>query len=937
MKNTYPPMWIRVVEQSHYGVWVLHGYCENFSGTFWSSRFIKGFCWGFMDYLAIFRSCLRKEYKDQVIKMLRSVEGEHTRSTYRLDWVTKEALDLLAKQQGPLCVASLVDRPGSHALPSRIMTVLEHSIDSDTGNLQLLFEIGPFITLDEDFVGDLSTWGSDLNSRPPHKFVSVYDNSWPKFRESSGMEMLDSWRRSINFATSSWDFTNSVFLRPADSKLSGTEKEIFMSVDQASPIEFEIASYNPHLTDVALGQKQIQVTSGGAIADIAKPPMIDRDGIMSINIKFLEPGAATLEIDVRPDPQFSAYIPIRLEISADPNSDPVGPRILGPDWSHCLDEIERLFQNDSPKLLQILDQLSTAFPREPEVMLRIGRIHLDMGKFNKARDNFAEVLKIRESSRGVAWSLIAALKVDAVQEAEQILDRLNLSANELFEQIVIAGSTVSEQTAIRFIDAPGLSMSEDKAIKLVLALGSAVKSHEGTRVVMAAIADLSKPVALQFARERLSHNSEWRALRRDYVELAEEVGFAEGVQDQAEILLRYEDELPSEIIDRVDRLGKLIHPTRLLNVLMYNASSFFVLDDESARTAGIDQAARAAQLAFDLGDYSTADFAIQLVFANSLHGDSTSLGYSSAVSQIASRINAIRSEQLNLADKSDSYTDFLLGRLSSYMRDKTLVVIGGGNNFGLLEHWKQQLGLKEFRWIPGSPTTNSECDSLLEFDPESLVVVTIWSEFWQMNARVNDWLGKEDVPVGRAFLDSESILHALISVVIRPEIEDYGDDIRRCRGAVDTARLRLEHIVLNPGIDGIVDDLDQFPLAKVWAKKIWRSLFALNEYAKWRSSTQSSGRDFYSWLGTQSDLIPPNWVSMKESEGLAAQSKFYKARVFPVDVSVDPAGEVFMEAHVKIDHDHPAPRIHFYDASDKAPYKIFVGYVGVHLPTPSGH
>ena len=66
-----------------------------------------------------------------------------------------------------------------------------------------------------------------------------------------------------------------------------------------------------------------------------------------------------------------------------------------------------------------------------------------MGKFNKARDNFAEVLKIRESSRGVAWSLIAALKADAVQEAENILYRLNLSANELFEQIVIAGSTVS--------------------------------------------------------------------------------------------------------------------------------------------------------------------------------------------------------------------------------------------------------------------------------------------------------------------------------------------------------------------------------------------------------------------------------------------------------------------------------------------------------------
>ena len=125
-----------------------------------------------MTYLAIFRSCLRKEYKDQVIKMLRAVEGEQTRTTYRLDWVTPQALTLLRSEVTPLCVASLVDRQGSHALPSRLMTVLEHSIDNDTGNLRLLFEMGPFIALNPDFNGQISTWGTSLVEAPPKAIPS---------------------------------------------------------------------------------------------------------------------------------------------------------------------------------------------------------------------------------------------------------------------------------------------------------------------------------------------------------------------------------------------------------------------------------------------------------------------------------------------------------------------------------------------------------------------------------------------------------------------------------------------------------------------------------------------------------------------------------------------------------------------------------------------
>ena len=56
-----------------------------------------------------------------------------------------------------------------------------------------------------------------------------------------------------------------------------------------------------------------------------------------------------------------------------------------------------------------------------------------------------------------------------------------------------------------------------------------------------------------------------------------------------------------------------------------------------------------------------------------------------------------------------------------------------------------------------------------------------------------------------------------------------------------------------------------------------------------------------------------------------------------MDRSVDPSGQKYMEAHIKIDYDHPAPRIHFFDASDQEFGKVLIGYIGPHLPTPSGH
>ena len=889
-----------------------------------------------MGYLSIFRSCARKEYADQVIKMLRAVEGEQTRTTYRLNWVSQDALQLLDTETNALCVANLTDRDGTHALPSRMMTVVQHQIDGDTGTLKLILEIGPFIQLENNFIGAISEWGSDSGNYPPEKFVSVYEDRWPKFREAEGSEVLDSWRRAVEFVTTAWDFRNSIFLRPANTKLQGRDKEITISVEQANRYDFEIASFNPHLTDVDLSLKALHVTNSGAIADIDRCPPIDRDGVMSIGMKFLEPGVSKIQINILPDPQFSTYIPIGFNVLPDSQSDPIGPRLLGPEWSICLDEIGEIFEKDDKKHLEVLKSLSVSFPHEPEVMLRRGLLHLRIGQTSIARDLFKDVLKIRESARGVAWLLASSLKAGAVNEAEALIQRLNLSDNTLFEKIVDYVSQIDEDTAIRFIDLPGLYLSEDKAIQLVQAMGNSVRSQEGARKVTASLSDLDKNTAFKFAKSQLLNNPDWRFLRRDYVQLADQLNIIESVSEDVSLILRSQNEKPNEVVDRVNRLGDLVHPIELLGILLHNSAEFFARHEDDARIAGLDQATKAAAIAFSISDYATADHAIQQVFQNLKDDDSNSKGFASAVSQIASQIAEIRTSQVNQPECSSSYTDYLLKRLSSFTKDKTLVVIGGPDNFDYQDHWRIQLGLEEFRWVPDSLSSETSGNFLMELDPQSLLVVLIWSASPQISSSAASWLEKNAVLCCRAFSGSESLLHSLLRTTLVNDTEAYDQEFLSPLDVVSFARKNLKNLQINPAVEKIISELDSYPLARAWAKKIYRSLVALNEYSLWRSSVGADGEDFYRWLGKQ-DSISPNWVSMKESESLAADARCYRARLFPVDRSVDPSGQKYMEAHIKIDYDHPAPRIHFFDASDQECGKVLIGYIGPHLPTPSGH
>jgi hypothetical protein len=888
-----------------------------------------------MDYLAIFRSCLRKEYADQVIKMLRATEGEQTRTSYRLDWVSDEALSLLNADTNPLCIASITNRNATHALPSRILTVLEHSIDNDSGVVRLLFEIGPFILVDDNFNGEIDSWGIKSSERPPSKFISIYKSDWPKFTEARSNALV-SWRRAVDFATTNWDFKNTVFLRPVDSNLEGREREIHLKVNQATSHKFEIASYNPHLTDVDLSRKQIHVTTSGAMAEIVQSPFISRDGVMPVEFKYLEPGTSKIEIHVQPDPQFSTYIPIGVEIKADPELDPVGPRLLGSEWSSCLDSLNQIFSKDTDLQLNVLKTLSSAFPNEPELMLRRGHLHLMRGENLIAADMFKEVLGVRESARGIAWLLIASLRIGAVRESEELLQRLNLSENALFQQIVEAASGIDEQTVMRFVDLPGMYLSEDKAIKLVQALGDSTVSQDAAQMVMSALVQLDNLQALNFAKKCLNTNPEWRNLRRDYVLLAYKLNNLEAVKNHAGLILRYENEDPSDLTERIERLGVHVHPVELLGILLYNAGALTVENSEGHRLACLDQSMRAAELAFALCDYSAADQALHILSKNLRLNDAQSIGYLTAAKQIGLSISNSRKELIDLTQSNSSYHDLLLQNLTSHLSGKTLVIFGGSEEQLLLEHWKDSTGLRHIELVSENSSTLINDRQLLEIKPSELVVVVSWLNSLVFSEQVELWLEENNVPICRSFFTSESILHSLVRRLITKNNSAQPQQFNKPSEVVAFARLNMKNLVINPDLDKTAAELDSYPLAKAWARKMVRSLEALSEYCEWRSERNVGGVNFLTWLG-RNDSIPPNWVSMKESEGLESNPVHYRQRMFPVDSSVDPSGSIFMEAHVKIDFDHPAPRIHFFDASGLDIKKIYIGYIGEHLPTPSGH
>jgi hypothetical protein len=137
------------------------------------------------------------------------------------------------------------------------------------------------------------------------------------------------------------------------------------------------------------------------------------------------------------------------------------------------------------------------------------------------------------------------------------------------------------------------------------------------------------------------------------------------------------------------------------------------------------------------------------------------------------------------------------------------------------------------------------------------------------------------------------------------------------------------------GDESIAARLDVHDPLGVWASKAWMILLALSDYAA-ASTTGRCDRDVHGYLLNLPDDCrgySANKHAPGESEDVQKSNRFSDARRFPVPLEVDPAGAASMMAHFKIAQSGlVSPRLHYLDDVRRTG-KVYVGYIGPHLPT----
>lgn len=173
-----------------------------------------------------------------------------------------------------------------------------------------------------------------------------------------------------------------------------------------------------------------------------------------------------------------------------------------------------------------------------------------------------------------------------------------------------------------------------------------------------------------------------------------------------------------------------------------------------------------------------------------------------------------------------------------------------------------------------------------------------------------------------------------------PLVEAENDDDWLPESSVDAivaARETLPFLLIG-ATESDCELLDLHQKRSIWAKKIWNSLRALNDYCLSKTEGRFSG-DIAMYRDNAPDGAIPLLAdyAATESRSTKDDATLVALRTFAVPTSVSPSGKAFMEQHVKIDRiGQGAPRIHLLDDSGGVTQRIFIGYVGPHLPTSSG-
>ncbi|CDO08056.1 hypothetical protein [Mycolicibacterium cosmeticum] len=144
----------------------------------------------------------------------------------------------------------------------------------------------------------------------------------------------------------------------------------------------------------------------------------------------------------------------------------------------------------------------------------------------------------------------------------------------------------------------------------------------------------------------------------------------------------------------------------------------------------------------------------------------------------------------------------------------------------------------------------------------------------------------------------------------------------------------FEHIVFT-GDSSHALELDDHEVLGTWAAKCWRALLALEDYVEWSRSGKFSGsvETYLNSTPAGAHGFPAKRHASSESEDVGKNPKYWRPRTLPVPTDVDSAGVVYMESHFKIAQSGLiSPRMHYFDDNSRTG-KIYVGYVGRHLPT----
>ena len=156
-----------------------------------------------------------------------------------------------------------------------------------------------------------------------------------------------------------------------------------------------------------------------------------------------------------------------------------------------------------------------------------------------------------------------------------------------------------------------------------------------------------------------------------------------------------------------------------------------------------------------------------------------------------------------------------------------------------------------------------------------------------------------------------------------------------CVEALELARVHLTLVEVGDTIE-TAEELDQHRKAGTWGRKAWQALRALQAYAEGKASGTVTG-NFLSFCRSPqpgADVVPADWVAAGENETTASNPRFRHARTFPVPTDASADGLAYMEEHVKLEKgSDPAPRIHFMDDTGGRTGKVYIGYLGRHLPS----